>query len=171
MDAATSSDSALSWQPVAGLAVCGILAFHLAYVIRGGAFLMLLFLFCLLALTGVRTSRQAFFGGMAVGVLIYAPQLYCFYVIFNAAAVLLWLVLAFWLGLFLLLAWLCRRKFGRVCAAVLIPFLWTGLEYFRSELYYLRFSWLNVGYSFSENAALVPFRVVGVYGLGFLLMT
>jgi apolipoprotein N-acyltransferase len=169
-DAAGPSDSALSWWQAAGVAACGILAFHLAYNVRGGAFLVVAFLSCLVALAGVRTHRQAFYGGLALGLLIYAPQLSCFYVIFHSAAVLLWLVLAFWIGLFLLLAWLCRRQFGRVWAAVMIPFLWTGLEYFRSELYYLRFTWLNAGYSFSENVDLVPFRAVGVYGVGFLLM-
>src|SRR5437867_10944831 len=107
MDAAGPTDSALSFPQAAGVAACGILSFHLAYLIPGGAFLMGLFLICFVALTVVRTSRQAFYGGLAVGLLIYAPQLYCFYVIFSAAAVLLWLVLAFWIGLFLLLAWLC----------------------------------------------------------------
>ncbi|HEY2951427.1 MAG TPA: nitrilase-related carbon-nitrogen hydrolase [Verrucomicrobiae bacterium] len=169
-DAAGPSDSALSFPQALVVAVFGILAFHLAYLNRWTAFLMAWFLLCLVALTAVRTARLAFYGGLTIGMLIYAPQLYCFYVIFNAAAVLLWLVLAFWIGLFLLLAWLCRRNFGRVRAAVLIPFVWTGLEYFRSELYYLRFSWLSVGYTFSENVPLVPFRIMGVYGVGFLLM-
>src|SRR5207248_708905 len=44
------------------------------------------------------------------------------------------------------------------------------LEYFRSELYYLRFSWLNAGYAFSEQVQTVPFRFIGVYGFGFVLM-
>jgi len=43
------------------------------------------------------------------------------------------------------------------------------LEYFRSELYYLRFSWLNVGYSFSDLQPLLPAAgLVGMYGIGFL---
>ncbi len=33
----------------------------------------------------------------------------------------------------------------------LIPIIWTGLEYFRSELYYLKFSWLNIGYALPEQ--------------------
>jgi apolipoprotein N-acyltransferase len=44
------------------------------------------------------------------------------------------------------------------------------LEYFRSELYYLRFSWLNVGYAFSENLNGLPLKHTGVYGVGFVLM-
>ena len=48
--------------------------------------------------------------------------------------------------------------------------MWTGLEYFRSELYFLRFSWLNAGYAFSNSAGLHFVAGFGVYGIGFLLM-
>ena len=52
---------------------------------------------------------------------------------------------------------------------VIIPFVWTGLEYFRSELYFLRFSWLNVGYTFSDNLPLLRMmNLLGMYGMGFL---
>jgi apolipoprotein N-acyltransferase len=47
-----------------------------------------------------------------------------------------------------------------------VPFLWTGLEYFRSELYYLKFSWLNLGYAFTETSFAL-FHSLGVYGVGF----
>jgi apolipoprotein N-acyltransferase len=36
------------------------------------------------------------------------------------------------------------------------------MEYFRSELYYLKFSWLNIGYALPA-----PFNGVGMYGIGF----
>jgi len=42
-----------------------------------------------------------------------------------------------------------------------------GLEYSRSELYYLKFSWMNVGYAFSDWQ-LFPFHIFGIYGFGFL---
>jgi apolipoprotein N-acyltransferase len=58
-------------------------------------------------------------------------------------------------------------RLGLNRAALLTPFFWTGLEYFRSELYYLKFSWLNVGYAFSESP-LVPWNYLGVFGIGFL---
>src|SRR5208283_4563722 len=53
-------------------------------------------------------------------------------------------------------------------AAWLIPIVWTGIEYFRSELYYLKFSWLNVGYIFS-NFHPAPILSYGMYGVGFLI--
>src|SRR5262249_4656581 len=51
--------------------------------------------------------------------------------------------------------------------ALLVPFVWMGLEYFRSELYYLKFSWLNVGYALSDFG-IFSFRMFGMYGAGFL---
>lgn len=46
------------------------------------------------------------------------------------------------------------------------PVLWTGLEYFRSELYYLRFAWINVGFAFWDRPGLLPTGILGVYGVG-----
>ena len=128
------------------------------------------FLYCLFALAKFGTARQAFYLGLAMGMLVYPFQLFCFYTIFQAAAIVFWLILAFWLALFLLLAQLCFAGFKPVFAAILIPFIWTALEYFRSELYCLRFSWVNVGYAFSGWPVL-PFQLLGVYGVGFLVAT
>src|SRR6185436_17531060 len=72
------------------------------------------------------------------------------------------------IALFVALARVCFLRFGGAGSALLIPFLWTGLEYFRSELYYLRFSWLNVGYAFSGSALLPMLKWSGMYGIGFL---
>src|SRR5262249_25957645 len=44
-----------------------------------------------------------------------------------------------------------------------------GLEYFRSELYYLKFSWLSPGLAFGFAPDQVPLGAVGVYGISFLL--
>ena len=112
-------------------------------------FLVGLYLYCLFQLTALPTPRNAFYFGLAIGYAVYAPHLAFFWSIFDWPAIALWSVLAFWLGLFIALGRLCRLKFGRL-AVVLVPFVWTGLEYFRSELYYLRFSWLNVGYAFAD---------------------
>src|SRR6202000_2111038 len=78
--------------------------------------------------------------------------------------------IACWTGIFVLLGHLTQRRFGNTLGILLLPFLWTGLEYFRSELYYLRFSWLNPGFVFSSNLAWLPINFLGVYGVGFALM-
>jgi apolipoprotein N-acyltransferase len=152
-------------------ALAAILSFHLAYTIENCQILLVVFLYCLFRLANVQTSRLAFYIGMGIGLAIYAPQLSFFWKIFQAGAIPLWLILSFWPGLFLLLGRACLVRFGLVGWACAAPFAWTGLEYFRSELNYLRFSWLNAGYAFSNSSNLPYLACYGVYGIGFVLMT
>src|SRR6185436_8083292 len=42
--------------------------------------------------------------------------------------------------------------------------------YFRSELYYLKFSWVNAGYAFAGSSLQPLLKWMGMYGLGFLCM-
>jgi len=129
-------------------------------------FFILGYAFFLVRLVNQPTVRRAFYFGLATGFLCYAPQLFFFWRIFNLAAVVLWLILAAWVGLFAAICCGCVRGVLPDKIVWLIPIIWTGLEYFRSELYYLKFSWMNVGY------ALPPFlNVMGMYGLGFLVFS
>jgi apolipoprotein N-acyltransferase len=151
-------------------AVVAVASFHLAYFFPSCPWPIVLFLFGVYRLTGLATARQAFWFGMAVGLAAYAAHLTFFWTLFGPAAIALWCILSFWLGFFVALGRACLLRFGPVAWAVMAPFLWTGLEYFRSELYYLRFTWLNAGYAFSYSAALPFLSGFGVYGVGFLLM-
>lgn len=126
--------------------------------------------FALIRLTDQPSVRRAFYFGLATGFLCYAPQLWFFWKIFNAAAIVLWLVLAFWVGLFAAIVCGSIRRWGKTRAAWLIPIVWTGVEYFRSELYYLKFSWLNVGYAF-PNCPAAPLDCFGMYGVGFIVFS
>src|SRR5438094_5615386 len=137
-----------SWKRVLLLAVGSVAAFHLAYGFPPLSFLVVVFLYCLFQLAALPTPRKAFYFGLAIGYAVYAPHLTFFWTIFGWPAVALWTVLAFWLGLFVALARVCRRKFGRL-VVVLVRCVWTGLEYFRGELYFLRFSWLSAAHAFS----------------------
>jgi apolipoprotein N-acyltransferase len=122
----------------------------------------------LVRLTEQPTVRRAFYFGLATGFLCVSPQAFFFWGIFGPAAIVLWLVFAFWIGLFTAIVCGCSRRWGKAKTIWLIPVVWTGLEYFRSELYYLKFSWLNVGYVF-PNFPFAPFDVLGMYGVGFLV--
>ena len=161
-------DAKLTIPAAAGWSALAIASFHLAYGIPFFSFTILLYLVCLYKLSRLNSGRKAFYFGLATGLAIYAPQLNFFWTIFGGAAIALWLVLAFWIGLFVLIAHLTYRHLGIVWAACLAPFQWTALEYFRSELYYLRFSWLNVGYAFQQGLEHIGW--LGVYGIGFVLM-
>ena len=144
--------------------------FHAAYLrVDSELFHLLIvgYVACLVQLARLKTSRQSFYAGLAAGLLCIAPQLTCFWNIFGPGAIVLWIILAFWIGAFTGTTHAALERFGAIWTAVLIPFLWMGLEYFRSELYYLKFSWLNVGYALS-GSQIVPFHLFGIYGIGFL---
>jgi apolipoprotein N-acyltransferase len=147
-----------------------VATFHVAYFVPRLNWLIIVYLFCFTSLVRLPSSRQAFYFGFGIGFLTFAPHLVCFYTIFGLAAVPLWAVLAFWQGIFLLVAWSLGARFGMRAALLLIPILWTGIEYFRSELYYLRFAWLTPGFALSPRLPDFPMQTLGVYGAGFLLI-
>ena len=122
--------------------------------------------YSLFRLTDQPTVRRAFHFGLATGFLCAAMQLFFFWRIFGPAAIILWLIFAFWIGLFTTISWGCIQRWGKARAVWLIPFIWTGLEYFRSELYYLKFSWLNIGYALPAQFS---FLGNGMYGVGWIV--
>jgi apolipoprotein N-acyltransferase len=144
-----------------------VVSFYLAYASPYLGVLTVSYLVCLLQLSGLPTVRQAFYTALVTGFLAVAPQLRCFWDIFGPGAIVLWLVLAFWTALFVSLVRVCRLRLPR-WAPILVPVLWTGLEYFRSEWYYLRFSWLNIGYAFAGHLPASLFGWLGMYGIGFM---
>jgi apolipoprotein N-acyltransferase len=152
------------------VALAAVAAFHAAYLFAFCQWCIVVFLYCLFLLARVGTNRRAFYLGLGIGFAIYAPHLAFFWRIFGAAAISLWCILSIWLALFVLLGRICLGRLGPIGWACVAPFLWTGLEYFRGELYFLRFSWLNAGYVFSNSGWLHFMAGYGVYGIGFLLM-
>jgi apolipoprotein N-acyltransferase len=157
--------------PIRAALILGVVAafgYWIAFATHSGAGTILVALPCICALGRLRTNRQAFYGGVALGVLIFAPPLCFFWSIFGPVAVLLWLVAGFPIGLFLLLLRMAHQRLGGSWAVWLTPMLWTGVEYFRSEVWQLKFAWLLPG----QAVAFVPgvrLAAVGVYGLGFII--
>jgi len=167
--AVKTQPAVMRWPMAALLALAAAVSFHLAYSFDSLGFLIVPYLACLLGLSRADSVRTAFYFGFGAGFLC-ALQASFFYNIFATAALALWSIMGFWTGLFVALAQLTRVRLGRVAACLLAPVLWTGLEYFRSELYYLRFSWLNVGYVFAPHFGWLPVHLLGMYGIGFCLM-
>ena len=149
-------------------ALVALVCFHAGQVF-GLGWLLVPCAYVLIELNRAATNRKAFYPALALGLLFYAPHLAFFWNIFNAAAIALWVVMAFWLGLFTLSLHLVRRRFGHVRMLLLAPVLWTGLEYFRSELYYLKFSWLTFG--MAHYATPSSASVLGMYASGFLTVS
>ena len=159
----------LNWVNALLFAIGAAVSFHVAYFAAESSPLRLFivgYVFCLVQLARLKTTRMSVYTGLATGLLCVAPQLECFWRIFGPAAIPLWFILAFWIAAFTGLTHVTLVRFGAFTTALLVPFVWTGLEYFRSELYYLKFSWLSAGYSLAGLPA-VPFQVLGIYGVGF----
>jgi apolipoprotein N-acyltransferase len=149
-----------------------VVCFHIAYAfikIPTASLFIFGYAYFLVQLADQTTVRRAFYFGLTTGFACAAGQAFFFWKIFSAAAIVLWLVFGFWIGLFTAICCGCIRRWGKAKAVWLIPFIWTGTEYFRSELYYLRFSWLNVGYVFSNWPNITFFHLDGMYGMGFVI--
>ena len=161
------AETPLGWKKSLLWLALAVACFHTAYTsIHFPAVGLLIFGYAygLVRLTDQPNVRRAFYFGLATGFLCYATQLFFFFRIFNVAAIVLWLVLAFWVGLFAAIVCGCARCWGKVKTAWLIPIIWTGIEYFRSELYFLKFSWLNIG-----HISFVGSYLFGMYGFGFFV--
>src|ERR1051326_3188941 len=78
-----SPQPCMSDRQSACLIAAGVVSFHLAYNFTAGTFLIVVYLYGLAALAWQRTSRRAFYFGLSAGLLAYAPQLSCFYVILG----------------------------------------------------------------------------------------
>lgn len=157
--------------------------FHIALLVPYAAYAILGFFIGLIQLARMNNARHAFSWGIALGWMIYVPHLAFFWKVFvlggttDTAKIIgaivvfaLWTVLPIWLGLFLgLAAWL-RRWSPPILWIWLIPAVWTGIEYFRGELYPLKFSWLSAGYMFAQSPWMIPLGVLGMYGVGFALL-
>lgn len=142
-------------------------ALHAGYTVPWLWWCALLVPALLWPLTTAPTGRRAFYPALLAGYAMYAPQLGFFYTIFGLAAAVLWLVLALWLAVFVTLVRAVRVRWGRAAGLAALPVVWTGIEYFRSELYYLRFSWLTPGLAMPAADMSGFVHVVGVYGAGF----
>jgi len=162
----TTSPKPLSVKALLIWSLVALASFHAAQII-GIGWLLIPCAYALIELTRADSRRKVFYPMLALGFLFYAPQLGFFWNIFGAAAIALWLVLAFWLALFVLTLHLVRVRFGNGWMLTLAPFIWTGLEYFRCELYYLRFGWMTFGMAGNQMLG-IPFSKLGVFGCGFV---
>lgn len=161
----------LTTRQAVGIAVMTIACFHAAHSLYDWVYPQLLivgYVMGLVQLARLSKARYSFYAGFLTAFFCFAPQTLIFWKLFGGFALVLWSILAFWVALFVALTQVTLARFGAKWGAVLVPFLWMGLEYFRCELYYLKFSWLSVGYALTGwDVPLLPFT--GTYGIGFLV--
>ncbi len=155
------------WQS-AGWAAAGLTAFHVAYFWEPAGILVAVYLAAMFYLPRLPSRRWAFYAGFLFGYAVGVPHLWFLFGIFGWGAIGLWGVFALWFGFYLLLGRMILDRWPR-SGGWLLPFLWFGLEFFRSELYPLRFSWLIPGFALSDPRW-SGLAMVGVYGFSFLVL-
>lgn len=160
----------LPWLNSGGWIVAAVVAFDLSYRSSALAWTDTVYLVAMVRFCQHGTPRRAFYSGFAVGMLVAVGRLTFFWTLFSVSAIALWLVYAFWLGLFAFVGRTFLLRFQAKRWFWVLPLLWCGMEYFRSELYYLRFSWLTPAMAFGLNPSETPIGFFGSYGTGFVLM-
>ena len=136
------------------------------------AWLALAPLFC--AVLGSPSPRAAAALGGVAGLVFYSLSLSWMPAVVNFPALVFWAIFAFWVALHAVLLrglWALSESGGlnhrrALAVAAAAGLCWAGLEYFRSELWWLECPWLVLGYSQVTVPGLYQtLSVWGVYGL------
>lgn len=123
----------------------------------------------LLAAVRDGSASKAFRLGLLQGLVAYGFSLYWFGLIFGLTCVSFFTLLALFVALFCaLFNFACRHVKPPLFMALLASLLWISIEYFRSELFFLRFSWITPGMAVGP-VWLTP--ILGVYGVSFIVFS
>ena len=153
--------------PATLLTLGALATFHSAFNFPAFGWLVLGYLGCLFELRKLPTPRHAFYVGLVIGLGVYVPQTRFLWDIFKAAAIPLWLILSLFHAAFLLVLNRVEVRWGSRVASLLLPVLWCGIEYLRSEVWWLRFAWFTAGECWPPELAPQILQRLGIYGLGF----
>jgi len=122
----------------------------------------------ILALKG-KGGAVAFRCGFIFGLIAYAGCAWWFFGIFRWFGVLLWAILALFPGVFAVVHSLLQNRLSRWTAIAVSPVVWTAIDFFRSEQWWLEFGWFSLGYSQHNNPLILSLAAwIGVYGVTFV---
>ena len=110
--------------------------------------------------------------GIMLGAVFYYATLFWLYNIFGFIALLLLAIPALYTFFFAcILNFVLSRWKNRLCILFFPAVLWVSIEYFKSEGWWLKFSWMNLGYSqHSFLPTLQWASILGQYGISFLIV-
>lgn len=148
-----------------GLILGAIVAYQAAFEIPGAGVLVVAYAAALLELRRLRSPRQAFYAGLLAGLGVFVPQTLFLWTIFGPVALVLCLILALFHAAFVLVLNRVQARWGCRWALLLAPVVWCGIEYFRSEVWWLRFTWFTAASPLIEHAGIWA-HALGIYGLG-----
>jgi apolipoprotein N-acyltransferase len=92
------------------------------------------------------TARAAAYIGLACGAVYFGATLFWLANLFGAAAISLCAIAAAFIMLFAVLYTSLHRRLPGLPPWALAAVAWTGIEYYRSELFALNFGWVGLGY-------------------------
>ncbi len=117
------------------------------------------------------SSMEAGRAGLISGMVFYTFHLSWFYTNFHIWSIGLFAVLSSFVGIFAYSIKYISPQMRVNKTLFAIPIIWVAVEFFRSELWFLSFSWLSIGYSQSDSKSILQFAsILGVYGISFMIM-
>ncbi len=156
---------------VAGLAHAGLMAVAFAPVEFGWAALVAIVPLVWVAVGktwGRCRKRDAVMVGLGASAFYWWQQQWVMD-ISAAGYVPLVMYLAIYPGLFVWLLSRLHGRFPRVPLAVLVPIVWTGLEWIRGEVVWDGYAWFLLGHPLIDTPIAWAGSVVGAYGVGALV--
>ncbi|MFC7337834.1 apolipoprotein N-acyltransferase [Haloferula chungangensis] len=121
----------------------------------------------ILSLRGASPKASAVLG-LLHGMLVFSGTLIWLTEIFGPMALLLQFILAMFTVFFaMIFNTLDRPTLSPWWYGLMTAVLWTGIEYFRSEWFTLRFPWITPGTALPPNALT---QVIGVYGVSLVVI-
>lgn len=145
--------------------VCYWLAFPPFEFAPAGWFAPLLWLIALQNMKPLQRYRAMF----CVGYALTVAMVFWLWALFGVMAIALWGILALMFSLWGFL--ISFPRFRSPVLEVLWPAVsWCAVEYFRSEVWGLRFSWFALGYSQQNLLGSILAPWFGVYGISFLMV-
>lgn len=120
---------------------------------------------------GLVFHKASILGGL-LGIVFYFGTLYWFYTIFKFSAIALILILCFYLYFYAYLLNFMLSNYKNKFAIIYLPsILWVAIEYIKSEGWWLKFSWINLGYSQHNFLPILQFAgIFGQYGISLLIV-
>jgi len=151
--------------------ITGVLLIFSFPPFHGGFLIWIAFIPLLYAIFWSDSSIEAGRAGFLSGLIFYAFHLSWFYRNFHLWSIGLFIVLSFFIGAFAYLIKYLSPQIRIKKTLFAIPIIWVAIEFFRSELWFLGFSWLSIGYSQSDFRSILQFAsILGIYGISFVIL-
>jgi len=123
------------------------------------------------AVNEAKSAHQASNIGGLAGLVFFLITIQWFFKLFGPTAIGLMCILALFIALSMVLTKIVLNKYGIFIGwLVAAPVFWTGLEYFRSEKWFLEFTWVGLGFSQVNTHILQTASVWGTYGISFMIV-